>query len=212
VFLINSRYPLSLRPPSSRRSFTTQGHTFSRSYGVNLPSSLTRVLSSALEYSSHLPVSVCGTGNLETHRLEKLFLEAWLNRLLTRRSARHHPQRCLRISTPTHPLRLHLNPITGLGYLLRPSLALTCHRYRNINRVSIDYAFRPRLRTRLTLGGLTLPRKPWVYGDRISHLFYRYSCLHDHFWFAPAVLTVTFSLRSQRSEYRSFEPAASVHA
>src|SRR5690606_9517448 len=37
------------------------GHTFSRSYGINLPSSLARVLPSALEYSSHPPVSVSGT-------------------------------------------------------------------------------------------------------------------------------------------------------
>ena len=36
-------------------------HTFSRSYGVNLPSSLTRVLSSALVFSTHPPVSVWGT-------------------------------------------------------------------------------------------------------------------------------------------------------
>ena len=33
-------------------------------------------------------------------------------------------------------------------------------RGRNINLLSIDYAFRPRLRFRLTLGGLTFPRKP----------------------------------------------------
>jgi len=33
-------------------------------------------------------------------------------------------------------------------------------RRRNINLLSIDYAFRPRLRIRLTLGGLTFPRKP----------------------------------------------------
>ena len=33
-------------------------------------------------------------------------------------------------------------------------------RGRNINLLSIDYAFRPRLRYRLTLGGLTFPRKP----------------------------------------------------
>jgi hypothetical protein len=32
--------------------------------------------------------------------------------------------------------------------------------YRNINLFSIAYAFRPRLRIRLTLGGLTWPRKP----------------------------------------------------
>ena len=31
---------------------------------------------------------------------------------------------------------------------------------RNINRLSIDYACRPRLRVRLTLGGFTFPRKP----------------------------------------------------
>ena len=37
-------------------------HPFSRSYGVILPSSLTRVLSRALGFSPHLPVSVCGTG------------------------------------------------------------------------------------------------------------------------------------------------------
>ena len=35
---------------------------FSRSYGVILPSSLTRVLPFVLEFSSRLPVSVCGTG------------------------------------------------------------------------------------------------------------------------------------------------------
>ena len=34
----------------------------SRSYGVILPSSLTRVLPFVLEFSSRLPVSVCGTG------------------------------------------------------------------------------------------------------------------------------------------------------
>ena len=39
-------------------------HPFSRSYGVNLPSSLTTLLPLALEFSSYLPVSVCGTGNL----------------------------------------------------------------------------------------------------------------------------------------------------
>src|SRR5207248_2493062 len=36
-------------------------HPFSRSYGVRLPSSLTRVLSRALVSSTCLPVSVCGT-------------------------------------------------------------------------------------------------------------------------------------------------------
>ena len=39
-----------------------QEHPFSRSYGVILPSSLTMVLPFVLEFSSRLPVSVCGTG------------------------------------------------------------------------------------------------------------------------------------------------------
>ena len=37
-------------------------HSLSLSYGVNLPSSLTTLLPLALESSSYLPVSVCGTG------------------------------------------------------------------------------------------------------------------------------------------------------
>ena len=71
-------------------------------------------------------------------------------------------------------------PTPGQPTLLRPSIALT-HGYRNINLFSIDYAFLPRLRDRLTLGRLTLPRKPWAYGERVSHPFYRYLCQHYHF-------------------------------
>ena len=41
--------------------------------------------------------------------------------------------------------------------------------YRNINRLCIDYAFRPRLSSRLTLGGLALPRNPWEFGGEVSH-------------------------------------------
>ena len=41
-----------------------------------------------------------------------------------------------------------------------PSVITTNERFRNINRISIDYAFRPRLRCRLTLSRLTLLRKP----------------------------------------------------
>ena len=41
--------------------------------------------------------------------------------------------------------------------------------YRNINLLAIDYAFRPRLRSRLTLGRRTLPRKPWTISGGDSH-------------------------------------------
>ena len=61
VFLINSRLGLF-------SAATLLWHPFSRSYGVNLPSSLTTFLPLALEFSSCLPVSVCGTGALDIHK------------------------------------------------------------------------------------------------------------------------------------------------
>ncbi len=41
--------------------------------------------------------------------------------------------------------------------------------YGNINPLSIDYASRPHLRSRLTLGGRAFPRKPWTSGGGDSH-------------------------------------------
>ena len=41
--------------------------------------------------------------------------------------------------------------------------------------MSIGYAFRPHLRSRLTLPGRTLSRNPWAYGEEDSHLLDRYS-------------------------------------
>ena len=52
-------------------------------------------------------------------------------------------------------------PTPGTSSLLRPPLVITLNeRFRNIDRISIGYAFRPRLRDRLTLSGLTLLRNP----------------------------------------------------
>jgi hypothetical protein len=63
VFLVNSRSHHFIATPSSSesKSLHRRGRTFSRSYGTNLPSSFTRVLSSALGFSPHPPVSVYGT-------------------------------------------------------------------------------------------------------------------------------------------------------
>ena len=51
-----------------------------------------------------------------------------------------------------------------------------------LNQLDLAYALRPRLSSRLTLGGRTFPRKPWIYGGQELNLSYRYSCLHPHFW------------------------------
>ena len=50
----------------------------------------------------------------------------------------------------------------------------------NINVVPIAYAFRPRLRGRLTLLRLALSRNPWIFGEGVSHPLCRYSCHHSH--------------------------------
>ena len=71
----------------------------------------------------------------------------------------------------------------GSPSLLHPSSAWfypDIDRYGNVDPLSIDYAFRPRLRIRLTLEGIALSRKPWVYGEADSHCFSRYSCPHTH--------------------------------
>src|SRR6185369_13156338 len=63
VFLVNSRYRHFSATPSSFTcvSLHQKGHTFSRSYGVILPSSLTSVISITLGFSPHPPESVYGT-------------------------------------------------------------------------------------------------------------------------------------------------------
>ena len=79
--------------------------------------------------------------------------------------------------------------------LLCPRRDTRIRQYGNIDPLSIDYAFRPRLRCRLTLGGRALPRKPWVFGVVDSHHNYRYSCRHDHYH------TVHSTFRSSFSQY-----------
>jgi hypothetical protein len=124
-----------------------------------MQSSLERFLSRALEYSSHPPVSVYGTGYQGNTR--RLFSAV----SLVMRFGRS-------LSSAFNCL---------VTFLSASSCALiTPGKHRNINLFGIDYALRPRLSSRLTLGGRTLPRKPWVYGDQNSHLVYRYSCLHSH--------------------------------
>ena len=70
---------------------------------------------------------------------------------------------------------------------------VTSGRPGNIDPVPIDYGFRPRLRGRLTLRGLTLRRNPWTYGDRVSHSVCRYSCQHSHFRYLQQTLRFTFA-------------------
>ena len=156
--MLNSRLGLFTAALSGYVTLTR--HPFSRSYGVILPSSLTRVLSRTLGFSPRLPVSVCGTGTL-------ISLEAFLGSVRSGTSVLnfppHHSSRYCRTDLPIrlpHCLDAHFHPC-AFPILLRPPFAQTIMRwYRNLNLLSIAYAFRPRLRSRLTLSGRTFLRKP----------------------------------------------------
>src|ERR1051325_3551460 len=70
---------------------------------------------------------------------------------------------------------------------------------RTINLVPIDYAFRPRLRGRLTLRRLTLRRNPWTFGDSVFHTVCRYSCQHSHFRYLQRPSRVLLRRLTERS-------------
>ena len=74
----------------------------------------------------------------------------------------------------------HFDPVTTRGP-------------RNVDLVPIGYAFRPRLRGRLTLRGLTLRRNPWTFGESVSHALDRYSCQHSHFRYLQPASRQTFA-------------------
>jgi len=102
----------------------------------------------------------------------QLFLEAWRPGLADNKSAGIAPRVNAVPDLPrTTPTRLPQgNYRLGSHSLPRPPIGQTNSTwYRNINLLAIDYAFRPRLRTRLTLGRRALPRKPWTIGGGDSH-------------------------------------------
>jgi hypothetical protein len=140
VFLLNSRMRHFSAASLARR------HPLSLSYGVILPSSLAAVLSSTLEYSSRLPVSVCGTGGCVIGD------EGFLGSMFTRTSpcGSYSDFMIDRVDLPAPPhyfLKPGI-PSPGSGVTSASLLHfITLHcRYRNINLLSISYAIRPRLR------------------------------------------------------------------
>ena len=160
--MVNSRLNLFTAAPSgsTRRRFTLLGRSFSRSYGAILPSSLTRVISITLVFSTCPPVSVLV-------RARAFSLEAFLGGMAS--GTRWLIAGCHRASGYAAP---HLSRATptrlpqddhrlGFRSLPRPPIGQTIPTWHgNINPLAIDYAFRPRLRSRLTLSRRTLLRNP----------------------------------------------------
>ncbi len=103
----------------------------------------------------------------------------------------------IRISLDLPPTRLTRDnqPPVGLPSCVPSWLVTDAERGRNINRLSIGYAFRPHLRSRLTLRGRAFRKKPWPYGGQDSHLSFRYSCRQTHFRFVRQSLRSAFTYR-----------------
>ena len=127
MFLINSRSHLvtstSLR--SGGKPHHPSRRTFSRSYGTILPSSFTRVLSSALGFSPCLPVSVYGTVMCYL----KLRRFSWKPGINVFAPLGHSPSH-LRIKFPDLPKNSSYmlgpgQPTPGTPSLLRLSIAVT---------------------------------------------------------------------------------------
>ena len=163
-----------------------------------MPSSLTRFLSRASEFSSIPPVSVYGTVTRPST------LRSFSRQQSVSQSALSEDATSLRLSGLFRRIFLselptgfdhHFQSVAGLAFCVPPSLQQGGTGILNL--FPITYAFRPRLRGRLTLGGRTFPRKPWDFGDRDSHPVYRYSCPHHHF------CTIHSSLRRSFSPYRT---------
>jgi hypothetical protein len=183
-------------------SSPTWRHPFFRSYGIILPSSLGKTHSSTLGFSPHLRVSVYGTGTRRTHL--EVFLGSVHGISLWPKRPPHHLSElttswiCLG-DPPTGLDRDNQRP-ADLTLLRYPIVSLSpLGWYGNVRPLSITYAFRPRLRVRLTLSGLTLLRKPWVFGGRVSRPSSRYLCRHDHFRFVQRLLSRRLQPTTERS-------------
>ena len=169
MFLVNSRLgPFAAAP----RRFPGEpvnagGRPFSLSYGTIMPSSLTMVAPIASECSSYPPVSV-------------LVRAAWaLPRDFSRRLGIRDFAIAARLASrdvwgPDFPgplpTRFHgdvQNP-ARVSFPVVPSVVARPRRHGNVCPSCIGCALRPRLSSRLTLGGLASPRKPWVFGGAVS--------------------------------------------
>ena len=154
MFLLNSCLDLFSAPHSREDPLF-------RSYGVNLPSSLTVNLPSALVYSTRLRVSVCGTGTfmveLSGFSRELAYLRCHAARRLCVLSGS-----ALAVDLPAA-----IAP-TPFNALFRQRAGVSLLRLRIAHKGSkgiltlsaIGLAFRLILRSRLTPGRLTLPGKP----------------------------------------------------
>ena len=182
------------------------GHPFFRSYGAILPSSFCKTHSSTLGSSPHLPVSDYGTVTGRTHCeafLGSRIRTSWLALRLVSPSLLGVMTHRICLADPPTGLDRHNQSPAGLSLLRHSPVSWSPFQWcRNIDLLSIGYAFRPHLRVRLTLSGLTFLRKPWVFGGRVSRPSSRYSFRHNHFCVVDPTLPVGLQPKAERSPTR----------
>ena len=82
---------------------------------------------------------------------------------------RHTAPSPIRICLMAGPVLAPGFPFPARALPMRPRSSVPVW-YRNFSLLSIGYAFRPRLRSRLTQGRSALPWNPWIFGRKDSHL------------------------------------------
>ena len=124
------------------------------------------LLPSALGFSPHPPVSVYGTGRYYTIAA---FLDRSSGYFSTSFQSTSHIKLILRAFSLNTHCACPRSTLLGYPCSLCPHSSdnIWC---RNINLLSIGYAFRPRLRPRLPQGRSALPWNPWIFGLKDSHL------------------------------------------
>ena len=125
------------------------------------------LLPSALGFSPHPPVSVYGTGTLQTIAA---FLDAWLTHFPTLVRSASRFWIATRFFLCDSSFACPGIPFPGCAFHTCPhSSVLT--QYRNLNLLSIGYVFRPRLRSRLTQADQLYPGNLRYSAIRILTLF-----------------------------------------
>ena len=144
---------------SRREGVHSRRRPFSRSYGASMPSSLTMVLPIASVCSTRPPVSVLVRAPTALPRgfSRKHGLTGFARSLRLASQAS-----CAADFHAARPTRFHgdvQNP-ARLPFSVAPSVMPRRRRCGNVCPLRIGYASRPRLSSRLTLGGLASPRNP----------------------------------------------------
>ena len=115
-------------------------------------------------------MSVCGTGTtfvLSNFSRQREFISFRYYNSLPATPSLNETRTSLRFGLVQRPLfTIRVGLTILLCHCISNNLLWRC---RNICLLSIIYGFRPQLRTRLTLGGRTFPRKPKTFDGEVSH-------------------------------------------